>query len=466
MTTRKRRARPRHALCYGMMLYLVAFSAIANASNRVALVIGNAAYIDSPLRNPVNDARAMEARLRALGFKVTKLENATRDQMSNAVADFEEQLSSGKTGLFYYAGHGIQVRGQNYLIPVDAVIESEARVRSQAVPLNQVTEAMEYAQSRINFILLDACRNNPFERSMRGGSRGLAAVDAAAGTLISYATAPGSVAADGDGNNGVYTAALLRALDRPGLSAERVFKEVRKEVSKVTRRKQIPWESSSLTGDFYFNTDAPASGTATSAVASAGSTGPARAGISEETAIELMFWETVVDSGNPAMYQEYLEQYPSGRFVRLAKVKLEAASQQPAAAPKGSADRVVKASAATDAVRQLIGRWARAWEDNTTSIDAYGRFYDARFKGRGMDRAAWLADKRRKGQRAQCIRVALGDLDVEVTGDAAVVRFEQRYMSNSYCDIGPKTLLLTRTTAGWRIRSEEQREFKRCDTRC
>ena len=158
----------------------------ALAQERIALIIGNAAYQELPLKNPVNDARAMASRLEKLGFEVIKLENAGRGAMEDAIADFEERLGPGKAGLFYYAGHGLQVRGQNYLVPVDAVIESESRVRTQAVPLSHVTSAMNYAESRINFILLDACRNNPFERSMRGGSRGLAAVDAAAGTLVFF----------------------------------------------------------------------------------------------------------------------------------------------------------------------------------------------------------------------------------------------------------------------------------------
>lgn len=233
---------------------------VASATQRVALLVGNAAYAQAPLVNPVNDARAMAQQLTALGFQVTRLENASKRDIERAIVDFEGQLGPDTTGLFYYAGHGVQVRGRNYLVPVDAAIESESHVRIEAVDVDMLTSAMDHAGSKVNFIILDACRNNPFERRLRGASRGLAAVDAAAGTLIAYATAPGSVAEDGDGRNGVYTEALLDALSRPGLQAEQVFKQVRVRVAERTAERQIPWESSSLTGNFVFNQSGPPAG--------------------------------------------------------------------------------------------------------------------------------------------------------------------------------------------------------------
>ena len=159
------------------------------------------------------------------------------------------------TGLFYYAGHGVQVDGSNYLIPLEAEINSKLGVKTGALNVGLVLEAMEGAGSRLNMVILDACRNNPYERALRGQSKGLAAMDAAKETLIAYATAPGSVAADGDGRHGVYTEALLEALVVPGLQVEEVFKKVRIEVERRTNGKQIPWESSSLTGDFVFKPD-------------------------------------------------------------------------------------------------------------------------------------------------------------------------------------------------------------------
>ncbi|MBI3108309.1 MAG: caspase family protein, partial [Candidatus Rokubacteria bacterium] len=171
---------------------------------RIALVIGNSAYRGSPLRNPVNDGRAMTRTLRELGFTVLAHENATKRTMESAVIEFGRRLAEGGVGFFFYAGHGLQVRGRNYLVPVDAEIDSEAATRIAAVDVDLLLEQMAEAKNRVNIVILDACRNNPFERRLRGASRGLAAVDAARGTLVAYATSPGSVAADGDGANGLY----------------------------------------------------------------------------------------------------------------------------------------------------------------------------------------------------------------------------------------------------------------------
>ncbi len=230
------------------------FAAMRNEPRR-ALVIGNAAYKDAPLKNPVNDARAMAAMLARLGFEVIARENVTREQLGQAIVEFGSRLDATAAALFFYAGHGVQSRGRNYLIPVDATLNAEADLRYQAVDVTGLVEEIEVAKTRVGFVILDACRNNPFERRMRGAprTRGLAAIDAARGLMIAYATAPGSVAADGDGENGTYTTALLNALGQPGLKAEEVFKRVRLEVATTTGNKQTPWESSSLTGDFIFN---------------------------------------------------------------------------------------------------------------------------------------------------------------------------------------------------------------------
>ena len=199
---------PRAACAAVLALCSFLFCTNLVAADRVALVIGNAAYEEAPLKNPVNDARAMTAALRHLGFEVIAVEEASHHKMQEAVMQFAEQLGAGDTGLFYYAGHGIQVNGSNYLIPLGAKIKSELSTRFEAIEVGDVLDAMENAGNKLNFVILDACRNNPFERRLRGQSRGLAAIDAAAGTLIAYATAPGSVAADGDGANGLYTESL------------------------------------------------------------------------------------------------------------------------------------------------------------------------------------------------------------------------------------------------------------------
>ncbi len=288
----------------------------ADAEQRLALVIGNATYKETPLKNPVNDAKAIATTLRRLGFKVVLVTDASLRQMQKAILDFGADLKGGGVGLFYYAGHGVQVRGQNYLVPVDAAVDSEAAMRFEAVAVESVTEQMGEANNRVNLIILDACRNNPFERRFRGGARGLAAMDAARGTLVAYATAPGSVALDGDGGNGVYTAELLKVLDLPDLKAEDVFKRVRANVVKRTGGVQTPWESSSLTGDFVFNLTINV-------------TPPAAAGAFDERQIELSYWNSIAGSENPALFRAYLEQYPKGTFAALAGLRIQELERKP-----------------------------------------------------------------------------------------------------------------------------------------
>ena len=219
---------------------------------RVALVIGNSAYATSPLRNPVNDARAMAATLRRLGFDVLAHENLGEKAMRRAINEFGDRLARGGIGLFFFAGHGIQVGGKNLIVPVDAAIRTERDVEIEAVDVGRVLARMDEARNRLNIVVLDACRDNPFGRSFRSATRGLASIDAPSGTLIAYATAPGKVARDGDGTHGLYTGELLKAIQVGGLRVEDVFKRVRREVQRETRGEQVPWESSSLVGDFMF----------------------------------------------------------------------------------------------------------------------------------------------------------------------------------------------------------------------
>lgn len=221
-------------------------------TRRLALVIGNGAYKKAPLRNPVNDAYDMAEALRKIGFEVIHKENASQRSMENAIRDFGKLLRKGGVGLFYFAGHGIQVEGINYLIPVDARIESESDVKYECVDAGRVLGKMEDAGNDLNIVVLDACRDNPFARSFRSRSSGLARMDAPKGSLVAYATAPGSIAADGIGRNGVYTKHLLDNMKIPGLTVEQVLKRTRIEVMNETEDKQVPWESSSLRGNFYF----------------------------------------------------------------------------------------------------------------------------------------------------------------------------------------------------------------------
>jgi hypothetical protein len=290
------------------------------AEKRVALVIGNAAYRDAPLKNPVNDARAMAAKLKDLGFRVVQRENTTKLEMERAVADFGDLLDADTVGLVFYAGHGLQIDGRNYLVPIDARIASQTRVRLEAVDVDVLLEQMGAAGSRVNIVILDACRNNPFERRFRSYEGGLAQINAPQGTLIAYATAPGKTAADGTGAHGLYTSELLRALDLPGLPVEEVFKRVRVQVSRASGGAQTPWEASSLIGSFSFREAAP--------VASPGA----------PTSVdrELMFWSSIQASDDPAMFDAYLRQFPNGTFAELARTKAAALRQRksvPAAAP-------------------------------------------------------------------------------------------------------------------------------------
>lgn len=243
------------------MLQALSISSLSAAEKRIALVIGNSNYKASGnlLSNPVNDAELMSRTLTSVGFQVTKLFDATRPQMRRAMLVYSRALRTENTvGIFYYAGHGMQVDGQNYLLPVDAT-----PARKDELPLHGVSvgtflrtlDSISGRDGRLNIVILDACRNNPFARGWRSVQRGLATVDAPTGTLIAYSTAPGDVASDGDGKNSPYTLALTEMISRPGLAIERTFKATRILVSERTRssgKEQVPWESTSLRGDFYF----------------------------------------------------------------------------------------------------------------------------------------------------------------------------------------------------------------------
>ncbi len=193
----------------------------------------------------------MAATLKALGFDVTSGINVNQRDFKRMVREFGQKLKAGGSGLFYYAGHGVQSKGRNYLIPIDSDIQSEADVEDTGVDLSLILNYMDDAANGLNIVILDACRNNPFARSFRSASGGLAQVDAPTGTLIAYATAPGTVASDGADQNGLYTSELLKQMKVPGQSATDMFMHVRAEVMKQTGSKQVPWEASSLVGAFF-----------------------------------------------------------------------------------------------------------------------------------------------------------------------------------------------------------------------
>ncbi|MBN1416630.1 MAG: caspase family protein [Bacteroidales bacterium] len=222
---------------------------------RIALIIGNGNYIAGPLANPENDARAMKAALQNVGFEVTKYENLTQGQMKKAIDEFGDKLKAYDVGLFYYAGHGIQSKGNNYLIPVDAQLTTEKQVEYDCVQADRILALMDGSVTKVNIIILDACRNNPFERSWTRSAtgKGLAFMDAPTGTLIAYATSPGKTASDGSGINGLYTSAILESIQISDITILQMFQNVRNIVVQKSNNQQIPWESTSLIGDFYFS---------------------------------------------------------------------------------------------------------------------------------------------------------------------------------------------------------------------
>jgi hypothetical protein len=220
---------------------------------KVALVIGNSAYKDAKLANPVNDATDMAALLEKSGFHVILRRDVDSRGMRRAVREFSDELRRAQVGLFYFAGHGVQIRGANYLIPVAADIRTEADAEDLSIDANYVLRVMEDSKVATSIVILDACRNNPFARSFRSANRGLAQMAAGTGSLVAFATAPGSVAADGQGRNGVYTANLLKNLAEPGVDVLRAFQRTRAAVVQETGGKQTPWESTSLVGDFYLH---------------------------------------------------------------------------------------------------------------------------------------------------------------------------------------------------------------------
>ena len=298
-------------------------TALAAPQRRTALVVGNAAYGDiGTLRNPVNDASDIAAMLQRLGFEVILLRDVDLRAMREAVDTFSRQLRQGGVGLFYFAGHGVQVNGENYLIPLRANITREQDVPYEAMPVGRILGGMEDADNQFNIVILDACRDNPYARQWRSSQRGLAAVQAVRGSLIAYATAPGATANDGSGRNGIYTSYLLKYLPTPGLSVEQLFKKVRADVVEATRNKQTPWESSSLIGDFTFVPEAPSPvpAVASPALPPAPAPGvPASVGPDPEA----VTWGLIEKSNEIEDISAFLKEYPQGRFAPAARVRLQ-----------------------------------------------------------------------------------------------------------------------------------------------
>jgi len=222
------------------------------ANQRLALVIGNASYVNRPLSNPVNDANDISSALGSLGFDVINLRNGDLKQMRDAITNFGDRLAGYDVGLVYYSGHGVEVGGRNFLIPITNTLISEDEVADRAIDASLIVEKLSQAKKRVNILILDACRDNPLRSRTRTSSSGLTGINAPAGTLVAFSTAPGKVAEDGTGRNSPYTKRLIENMLKPNIPVEKVFKETRESVIAETRGRQVPWENTSLRGDFYF----------------------------------------------------------------------------------------------------------------------------------------------------------------------------------------------------------------------
>jgi len=302
-----------------VLVFTLSSVSFAAAQQRIALVIGNSDYkLISSLPNPKNDAELMSKTLKEVGFEVVTAIDVDRRGMSRAVKKFGKKLRlAGKdaVGLFFYAGHGVQAEGANFLVPIGAEIEDQSDLSLETLNASDILSQMESAGNALNLIILDACRNNPYKGRVRSNGRGLARLNAASGSLVAFAAAPGQVAADGTGTNSPYTKALTAAMKLPGLTIEQVFKQTRREVEKQTGGQQTPWEESSLKGDFSFiNVEQP------SVAAIQPGISPAAA---NNSALEVAYWNSIQSSGDAAVYKAYLNRFPNGTFTELAALRLK-----------------------------------------------------------------------------------------------------------------------------------------------
>ncbi len=285
-----------------LLLLLVCVSSYAQqGENKVALVIGNSTYRAAPLKNPANDSRDVAARLRGLGFTVIERSNLTVKQIGGTLREFRSKLTPGSVALFFYAGHGLQIKGENYLPAVDADISSEEDVPTQSLATKQIMDVLGDAKTRLNLVFLDACRDNPYARGFRSASRGLSKESAPSGTLISFATRPGGVASDGDGRNGLYTSVLLQAMNSTNLPIEQLLKKVVSGVKVASSSKQEPWMEGSIEGDFCF-----------------GPCNAVQTAVSDDRAL----WESVKDSKDVGELRAYLNKFPNGLFSEVASSRI------------------------------------------------------------------------------------------------------------------------------------------------
>ncbi len=274
---------------------------------RKALIVGNDAYAKAPaLQSAVNDANDLGAALRESGFQVEVVTDADRQSMERAIRRFAGSLGSGDVALFHFSGHGLQMDGENYLIPVDFELTDEIAAKYDAYSVSEIHDRMAASKAALNIVTLDACRNNGF-RSFRGGGSGLAAMHAAQGSFLAFATAPGKTADDNpEGRNGTFTGAMLEALSAKGLELEQVFRRVRQLVIDQTAGAQVPWTSSSIVGNFYFKV-----------VIEDATFAPTQPSGDVALQVELAYWNSIDESEEPGPFEDYLRRYPEGQFTEL-----------------------------------------------------------------------------------------------------------------------------------------------------
>ena len=310
----------------------------ASAERRVAFVVGNGAYQHAtPLPNPSVDAKAMAALLRNVGFEVIEGTDLGREGTAARLGEFANKTNGADVALFFYAGHGISVNGKNYLIPVDAELNSELDIKLGAAVDIEATLDQTMADAKVKLVFLDACRDNPFADKIRSAARtrsvavssGLAEMRSSEGTLIAFATGPGQKALDGkQGENSPFTRALLKNLAEPGVEIRHALTKVRAEVSDETGKRQLPWENTNLTGFFYMNQAAAPAATTAAA--------PAAAPTGASNDIELEFWRSARGSDKPEEYSAYLARFPNGNFSALARARI--AALQAGAGARGAGD--------------------------------------------------------------------------------------------------------------------------------
>jgi formylglycine-generating enzyme required for sulfatase activity/uncharacterized caspase-like protein len=434
--------------------------AVTGKEHRVALVIGNAAYTQGALVNPVNDARAMARRLRSLGFDVVLRENLKARDIGGVYREFRSKVTPGGVALVFYAGHGIQFKGQNYFPAIDADIHSEEDVPLQSLNLGNLLDNMEEAKAGVSLVFLDACRDNPFARRFRSGTRGLAKVEAASGMLIHYATRPGSIASDGEGQNGTYTEALLAQMSAPGVPVELMLKRVANQVVAKTKGKQEPWVEGSLRGDFYFIFQGPATVQVQAPAADP----------------EAETWAAAEDAKTAEGYQAYLDAWPQGRYAVAARIKLRGLQKPAGSAAVSPAPTFAPVAVSSASENPETAMWNEVKASGVREyLDAYLKQYPkgkyvalAKIELKKLDerdkaqRAKETSEKQQAAERErqEALRVEQAAWDgAKTTGtSAAYASYLERYPKGRYAALAQAALPKLQREAAERAKLDAERQ--------